>query len=554
MFRFVIAGLLLAGGFGSAQEAKEAPKTAPAVAASDATLLALGEAAGFYYRGEFDAAIQKYQQILTDKPNSSEAYAGLTRVYLKQKKVKQADATISKAVQAADGPSVRVALGEVYFREGKIFEAEHEWINVINSGHADARAYLGLARVYRSLSLYKKAKDKVDKAYQLAPSDPDIQRYWSDTLSLSARVKNLEDYLAKVNNDDPKTRERLQHFLEYLKARQQGPPRSCKLIGNVTATQANLVPLLRDAQHMRGLGLSVAVNGTKANLLLDTGASGIVIDRGIAEKSNLTKLSETNIWGIGDNGGNAGWIGLANSIKIGELEFQNCPVAVMDKRSVLEENGLIGADVFEHFLVDINLPDRKLRLSELPKRPGETSQVIKLKTDKDDPSGQPADNNDSDPSSKSAPQNTSGPLDAYISPEMATYTKIYRFDHLLLIPTRIADAPPKLFMIDTGAFTNMIDPEVAREVTKVHGDAYMKVKGVSGSVKNVYSADKAVLTFGHLKQENQDIVSFDMTAISDGAGTQISGGLGFTTLYLLDIKIDYRDGLVNLFYDPNRLH
>ena len=76
-----------------------------------------------------------------------------------------------------------------------------------------------------------------------------------------------------------------------------------------------------------------------------------------------------------------------------------------------------------------------------------------------------------------------------------------------------------------------------------------KVKGVSGSAKNVYSADKAVLTFGHLKQENQDIVSFDMTPLSDDAGTEISGALGFTTLYLLDIKIDYRDGLVDFSYD-----
>ena len=100
----------------------------------------------------------------------------------------------------------------------------------------------------------------------------------------------------------------------------------------------------------------------------------------------------------------------------------------------------------------------------------------------------------------------------------------------------------------------MIDPVAAREVTKVRGDAGMKVKGMSGAVKNVYSADKAVLIFGNLRQENQDIVSFDMTQMSDGAGTEISGALGFTTLYLLDIKIDYRDGLVNLSYDPNRPH
>jgi len=100
----------------------------------------------------------------------------------------------------------------------------------------------------------------------------------------------------------------------------------------------------------------------------------------------------------------------------------------------------------------------------------------------------------------------------------------------------------------------MMDPAAAREVTKVHGDPNMRVKGVSGSVKNVYSADKAVLVFGHLKQENQDIISFDMTSISESAGTEISGTLGFTTLNMLDIKIDYRDGLVNLSYNPNRPH
>ena len=555
MFWLVLACLLLASGSASGQEAKEVPKVAPPVAApSDAAALAFAEAGRLYYQGQFDAAIQKYQQIIADKPNSSEAYADLTRVYLKQKNVQQANETILKGVQTADGPAVHVALGEVYFRQGKIPEAEREWVNVINSGHAEARAYLGLVRVDRALSLYKKAKAMLDKAHELNPSDPDIQRYWNETLSRDERIKNLEEYLATVNNDDATTREHLKHYLEYLKARQQGPQRSCKLIGQITSTQTNLVPLLRDPVHMRGLGLSVAVNGTKANLLLDTGASGIVIDRGIAEKSGLTKLSETSIWGVGDKGGNAAWIGLANSIRIGELEFQNCPVIVMDKRSVAEENGLIGADVFEHFLVDINFPDRKLRLSELPKRPGETAGPIHLKTDKDYLGSEQVESNDSDKSSKSAAPLALGPMDAYVSPEMSSYTKVLRFGHQLLIPTKIGDAPAKFFLIDSGGFANMIDPAAAREVTKVHGDSYMKVKGVSGSVKNVYSADKAVLVFAHLRQENQDIISFDMTPISNSAGTEISGALGFTTLYLLDMKIDYRDGLVDLSYNPNRPH
>ena len=42
------------------------------------------------------------------------------------------------------------------------------------------------------------------------------------------------------------------------------------------------------------------------------------------------------------------------------------------------------------------------------------------------------------------------------------------------------------------------------------------------------------------------------THISDHTGTEISGILGFTLLRLLDVKIDYRDGLVDFSYNPKR--
>jgi hypothetical protein len=62
-----------------------------------------------------------------------------------------------------------------------------------------------------------------------------------------------------------------------------------------------------------------------------------------------------------------------------------------------------------------------------------------------------------------------------------------------------------------------------------------------------------MLAFAHFK-DKKSIVAFDLTNISDSAGTEISGVLGFGMLYLLDIKIDYRDGLVDFGYDPNRFH
>jgi hypothetical protein len=71
-------------------------------------------------------------------------------------------------------------------------------------------------------------------------------------------------------------------------------------------------------------------------------------------------------------------------------------------------------------------------------------------------------------------------------------------------------------------------------------------------VKDVFRANDVTLIFAHLRQQNQDIISFDMTSISDSAGTEVSGILGFAMLRMLDIKIDYRDGLVDLTFDAKR--
>jgi hypothetical protein len=238
---------------------------------------------------------------------------------------------------------------------------------------------------------------------------------------------------------------------------------------------------------------------------------------------------------------------------VGGLEFENCTVEVIEKRSVVDEEGLVGADVFSSFLVDIDFPNEKLRLSELPKRPDEVAPTIKLNSEGSQSDTEQPASPQSGPHATGGDKNSDlGRRDRYIAPEMTNYTRFFRFDHFVLVPTTVANVPGKLFMVDSGATTNDITPAAAREITKVHGDSDMIVKGISGSVKNVFTADKAVLQFGHLRQENQDMVAFDMTHISDDVGTEISGTLGFTTLRFLDIKIDYRDGLIDFAYDAKR--
>jgi hypothetical protein len=98
----------------------------------------------------------------------------------------------------------------------------------------------------------------------------------------------------------------------------------------------------------------------------------------------------------------------------------------------------------------------------------------------------------------------------------------------------------------------IISPQTAREVTKVHSDYRIHVKGIGGNVENVYSADEVTFTFAHLSQKVQGVVSFDTSRISKNLGMEISGFLGATTLDHLTIHIDYRDGLVKFDYDPKR--
>ncbi len=517
-------------------------------------LSVLAEANVCYRKGDFVGAIAKYRQLLAEHPGSPDGYAGLVHAYLKQKDVQQAEETAELGMAQADSPRVRTARAEVWFRQGKISEAEKEWVAVINSGYPEPRAYLGLATIRRSVAMYKTEKDFIDKARELDSYDSDIQQAWVLTLSRSERIKYLEESLGGENNWSADEREATEHYLEYLKNREQDKRGACRLASNVKATETQLVRLLIDSAHLRGYGLPVILNGHKSSLMLDTGASGITVKRGIAEKAGISKISATKIWGIGDHGKRDAFVGIADSIKIGELEFQNCPVEVMESRSVVGEDGLIGADVFENFLVEINFPDEKLKLSQLPQRPGEGEQRLGLATGNDDSEEADAggDSAKQDNAKQTGTPERTGPHDRYIAPEMQSYTRVFRFGSDLLIPTSIGEASPKLFLLDSGALINSISPQAAREVTKVHGYSDMTIKGISGKVDQVFTANKATLQFGHLRQENQDMTSFDTKSLSDSTGTEVSGFLGFTTLRLLDIKIDYRDALLDFEYKPPR--
>lgn len=517
--------------------------TAPAdttAAAPPTSASALAEAERFYRAGKFSDAMRNYEQAVKLDARRAAAREGLVRSYLKLDLVQQAWDTAQEGLKQAPEQSLtHTAMGEVLLRRGYIGRAQDEFVAALHMNAQDARARLGLVRVYRSASYYAQAKTMLEAAHSIDSQDRDIANAWAATRPRKERMAALEESLAKAA--DKEGREGAERQLDFLKAAEK-QPHACQLANKLTETQLPLKVLMPDPKTMVGVKLKVTINGQNMELLLDTGASGILLRQSPARKAGVVSAFGTKFVGVGDEGALKGYVGYADSIKVGALEFQKCMVAVADTRNregrdVMNDiDGLIGADVFASYLISIDFPGERMTLKPLPKPPGEAA----------------ADTASLITASEVSDEDNAAAHDRYVAPEMRSYTPFFRFGHDMLIPTKIGNTEPKLFLIDSGAMSSSVSPKVAREVTQLGIELGLRVEGVSGEVKKTSSASRMVLQFGHIAQENLGMIAFDTSDLSRKAGIEISGFLGYSALAFVQMDIDYRDGLVNFTYDPKK--
>ncbi len=542
-----------------------------AVACRVAAAHAPSEAESAFLKGDFDQAVTLYQAQLKLKPGEAENIAGLVDALLRQQKVSDAADIVQKALAGQPkSTTLLTAKAEVLYRQGTPWLAGNVVEDTLHEDPCNARLHLVHARLLRLSSFYASAQKELRIAHQLDPYDPAIRREWIGTLSTRQRIAELEQYLASPTGDDPEDIRHLRTYLEALQKRLTEPHKSCRLVSSANSTEIPFAMMMRDATHIRAFGLDVKLNDHNARLEIDTGAGGLLVSRSVAQRAGLKPFVETGVSGIGSEGEKKAYTAFANSIKIGSLEFHDCMVEVLDSRNVVDSDGLIGMDVLSGFLVTLDYPIRKLQLGPLPPRPTDNgSQAPTLHTgegtedDDDTPVtgatagsvGQaPAKDTSANPAVAAAPT-PKGPQDRYIAPEMKSYSSVYRVGHLLMIPTSLNNAsnPPKLFILDTGAFSTTISPEAAREVTKLHRNGTIAaVKGISGKDEKVYQADDVTFYFASLAQKAINVVSIDTSNLSKSEGLEISGFIGANTLNQVTMHIDYRDGLVKFDYNPNR--
>lgn len=471
-----------------------------------------------FNQGDFRAAAAAFQKIIDQAP-SPEAYAGLIQSLRKLDDVDAAEEQSHKALQKFPQSAAALAAdGDVRFRRGLLTEAEDQYAAALKRDEKCARAWLGMARIDAAGSHPQRAREALAKAHELAPQDGDILYYWALGQPYPQNVAGLEKHLAEFRNDADWERHEREYvdFLKALAGRKVWLPAR-----EVAQAELKLQPIIaaqpiapqgrsarmgpqsmiaKPEDRLRGYSLQVKLNDhATASVMLDTGASGLTISRKLAEKAGAKKLSEHSLEGVGTAGPLKGYEAWVDKVTIGELEFHDCHVHV-SPRSSADFDGLIGTDVFEDYLVTLDLTARKLRLEPLPK-PGETVQ--------------------------------------------APFTSFYRFGHIVLMPTTVGKSAHGLFLLDTGATNNSMSPQLARRVSRVR-DSNLTVKGMSGEVEKVYTVDEAVLDFAQVHQNHQDLITFDVHLISKQLGTEVSGMIGFATLKNMKVVIDYRDGVVEV--------
>ncbi len=491
-----------------------------------------------YLSGNASQAESLYREALGKTPHDAALTAGLVRSLLREQKIDDAASAVATELAATtNSVPLLTASAEVQYRQGKIAQAFATVNQAFKIDPCNPRLYLISARIFRLNSMYASERRDIATAHALDPSDMDIRRTWLGTVPLTQRIEEQKQLLATANGMDSEERARVEKGLANLIRWAGNSDKTCHVASDISSTDLPMIPILAEgnSRRIQSWGLRVFFNNKETILGVDTGASGLIINRAVADRAGLKPADRIQLGGVGDQGPQGGFVAHVDSIRIGTLEFRDCTATVTDRKDILTMDGIIGTDVFSGYLVTLDYPMRKFLLSQLPPRPSDAGgHSGSLNTEAGDQGAGAA----------------AQPQDRYISPTMKDYVGFFRSGHDVIVPTRLNGKTERLFLVDTGAFSSSISPETAREVTKVHGNAPGVITGLSGNVAKVSTSEAVLFQFGGIQQQNNDLYTFDTTGLSRGAGVEISGFLGSTVLRQLTISIDYRDGLIKFDYDP----
>jgi hypothetical protein len=488
---------------------------------------AFSEADTAFLAGDFSKAEELYKTALASHPGQPDLAIGLVHSLLRQQRVLDAANEVQSLIGDTSASARLLTLrAEVELRQGEPWKAADTAVASAKLDPCNARTLLVLARLAALNSRLATASKLLVTAHQMDPEDQEIRAEWIETLPANERIQQLEDYLASPRGDDSETLDSRRSELEELKKWAEEPRAACSMVSKTSTTTLPFTALRSFLGDATFPSVDVHVNDHRLRLSIDTsynarlpidGVSGLLILRSTAEHLGLKPLFQNQVPGIGPQGPRDGYVAYADSISIGDLEFHNCAVQVMDGVFWSDADGAMSLNLLSDFLVTLDYPNHKLIVGPLPEPPA------------------------------NGPSN--GPAERYIAPEMKDYIPVYRADTDLFLTVMVNKKYPMLFLINTAMGSSALSAEASHEVADGHMDSKYEVRNTSGKVDTRFSGGDVNLAFAGLTKDITHIGSFDTARFTMDAGMDISGFLGNETLRDVTIHFDYRDGLVKLDFD-----
>jgi tetratricopeptide (TPR) repeat protein len=469
-------------------------------------------AESLYLSGHFKEAIPLLRASIAAKPEDPVPSAQLLTSLVNERLLSDAEELADRLTEKfPDSSDVLAARGDLAFYRGDMAETQKLYVQALKVREANAHAHYGMYRLFRSASMYATARLHLLRAYEINPREREISVSWFAMLTPERRKELHEQFkneLEPLDGDELMAQEFGMAVDKQLNGRRTFEP-----VQPVGETTLHLL-MLGDPRRTRAVGLEVSFNGGRPlKLMFDSGAGGILINQRAAEKAGLTLVGQTEGSGIGDSGNKVEYGALAETCKVGTLEYKTCFVRALEGKSITDEDGLIGADFFAQYLMTLDFQRFSLHLKPLPERPPR-------------PQG----------------------YDRTIADDEKDFTPVFRFGHHLMITTMLNAKATGLFVLDTGSSTTLVDSTFAVESTKISRNDFVRVRGISGESKNVFEADKAIIQFANFRQRNLGMLVVDINNSGRRQPVRISGLLGLPVLSMFHLSLDYRNGLVK--FDP----
>lgn len=463
------------------------------------------------FAARYRPAAEAYARVIAANPAESAAYYGLVRALLKDHRSKEANAAADEALQRSpQTAATQSAAGLAAFRRGEIPKAEEYYRSALRLDPKFPGGLHGLGSILNAVSHRKTAREFMLAAYRASPEDPELIVARANTLKGLEHIAALEEALRILDSGTEEAQNLRAHIAN---DRAVGTRKLRRLVSPYQDYRIKLFEVLDGRSHPRGVSVHVRLNQRQtARLLLDTGASGISLSPKLAEHAGLERLSDEagRTKGIGDEGAQSSLGYVASEIEMGDLVLADYPVSVFKNAQSPDFDGLIGADVFERFVVTLDFQRFSLMLQRRP---------------------------------ENASPEEEDPVDAAEALPAGFY-RVFRFGNHLALPASINGGRPTLFLVDSGASVNLLDTDMTREWSKLYRDDLARVKGIQGEVTKVSRTDRITLTFAGFRQENASLTAISLEKMSDSFGAGFAGILGMPVLGQLRLTIDYRDGIV----------